>query len=289
MNRRGFLQVSLTAGGGLLLGFDLFGCKSKKSDQPEAPKPVPIEPRQLDPQTPPTAGSGADLNAWIRIDPDGKVTLFIPEAEMGQGVLTSLPMILADELAAKWEDVSAVNAPLDEAKYGRQSTGGSTSIRTGVDQLRKAGAAARAMLIAAAAAEWKVDPSECVAEDGTVTHPGGKSAGYGELVEQGRDHRAARRSRADARRQAALHRQADAAPGHPVQDRRQRGVRHGRPRARHGLRLGRALPDLWRLAESGRRRRGAQGAGRARRGRASPPAWPWSPTTPGPRSRDARR
>lgn len=176
MDRRNFLKVGAAGGGGLLLGFSLFGCKSskegaggatgtgKETEAPAAPQPH-------------------DLNAWVRIDTDGTVTLTVSEAEMGQGVLTALPMILAEELDADWSKVRSEHAPANEALYGFQLTGGSTSVRQGFEPLRTAGAAAREMLVAAAAQTWGVEPGTCQTKQGTVVHePSGRSAGYGELA-----------------------------------------------------------------------------------------------------------
>jgi isoquinoline 1-oxidoreductase beta subunit len=126
---------------------------------------------------------GAELNAWIRIDPDDTVTMSVPESVMGQGILTGVAMILAEELDADWATVRAEHAPADGARYGRQSTGGSTSTRGSWDALRKAGATARAMLIAAAAAAWRVPAGELTTEPGAVVHAAtGRRATFGKLA-----------------------------------------------------------------------------------------------------------
>ena len=127
------------------------------------------------------------LNAWIEISPDDLVTITVSQSEMGQGVYTSIPMIVADELEADWKTVRFRAAPAaDEYKnpiWGMQSTGGSTSIRHFHDLLRKAGAAAREMLIQAAAQAWGVPRTECLADKGAVRHPGtGRSSSYGKLA-----------------------------------------------------------------------------------------------------------
>jgi len=122
-------------------------------------------------------------NAFLRIDGDGKVTLWAPRSEMGQGVRTSLPMILAEELDADWRRVRVEQADLDPGKYGEQGTGGSLSVRTSWDPLRKAGAAARDMLLSAAATGWGVEKSTCRSEKGEVLHPvSGRRIGYGALA-----------------------------------------------------------------------------------------------------------
>ncbi len=148
LSRRRFLEIGSATGVGLFVGFH-----------------IPVRSRFS-----PLAAS-AELNAFIHIGTDEVVTIFVNESEMGQGVLTSLPMILADELEADWSKIQSKHAPADSAKFGRQGTGGSSSVRVGYPNLRKAGAAAREMLIAAAAEEWDVDPATCNADNGSVVHP----------------------------------------------------------------------------------------------------------------------
>ncbi|NDJ77302.1 MAG: xanthine dehydrogenase family protein molybdopterin-binding subunit, partial [Chloroflexi bacterium] len=122
-------------------------------------------------------------NAYIRIAPDNTITLIVHRSEMGQGVATALPMILADELDADLDAVRTEQAPPDRV-YGDQVTGGSQSISGSYNTLRVAGARARAMLLAAAALTWRVDAAECRTELGTVLHDAsGQSATYGELAE----------------------------------------------------------------------------------------------------------
>jgi isoquinoline 1-oxidoreductase beta subunit len=127
-------------------------------------------------------------NAFIRIDPAGKTTLVMPQVEMGQGVYTSVAMILAEELDADYQQVVLEHAPPNDKLYGNplfgiQVTGNSNSIRAFWKPLREAGAAARAMLIQAAAQQWKVDPASCTAADGQVRHIGsGRKTGFGTLA-----------------------------------------------------------------------------------------------------------
>ncbi len=180
LTRRSFLSVSAAAGGGLLLGFRLPG------RAPSAPAP------ERD-----AAGAFAP-NAFIRIDPDGRITLVMPKVEMGQGTYTSMAMLIAEELEVDLSQVQLEHAPPDDARYaepffGVQETGGSTSVRGNWVPLRQAGATARTMLIAAAAATWNVDPGNCKAEHGQViewrsSDPNvrlrGRRLGYGELVQQ---------------------------------------------------------------------------------------------------------
>jgi len=127
-------------------------------------------------------------NAFIRIDPAGKTTLVMPQVEMGQGVYTSVAMILAEELDADYQQIVLEHAPPNDKLYGNptfgiQVTGNSNSIRAFWKPLREAGAAARAMLIQAAAQQWKVNPASCTAADGQVRHIGsGRKSGFGTLA-----------------------------------------------------------------------------------------------------------
>lgn len=127
-------------------------------------------------------------NAFIRIDETGRTVLMMPQVEMGQGVYTSIAMILAEELDADWAKVEVQHAPPNDKFYanpafGLQATGGSTSIRAWWMPLRKAGATARAMLVQAAASQWGVDAASCTASKGEITHAAsGRNLGYGELA-----------------------------------------------------------------------------------------------------------
>jgi isoquinoline 1-oxidoreductase beta subunit len=164
-SRRQFLTAAVTAGGGLLIGFTLPGRSDAASGTP---------------------GSAFQPNAFIRITPDNDVTLIVSMAEMGQGVLTSLPQLLAEELEADWKRIRFEQAPVDPAYnnplFGMQGTGGSTSVRAFYEPLRKAGAAARELLITAAAESWGVDRATCHARDGAVHHHSGRQLSYGELA-----------------------------------------------------------------------------------------------------------
>ena len=168
-SRREFLQVSLTIGGALVLGFRFPGAMAavqKPKDESFAP------------------------NAFIRIDNKGRVTFISPQAEMGQGVYTSISMILAEELDVPWAQVQVEAAPPSDKLYGNpffhiQVTGNSNSIRAFWIPLRKAGAGARAMLVEAAARRWRVDRAACHTESGEVIHgESGRKLAYGDLVSQ---------------------------------------------------------------------------------------------------------
>ncbi len=165
-DRRSFMKVSGLVGGGILIGFNLFtSCKDKAE--------VPVDIAQLDYK---------DFNAFIKIADNGAVTIFSPNPEIGQGVKTSMPMIIAEELDVPWDMVYVQQAPLDTENFTRQVAGGSQSIRVGWDALRQTGATARQMLINAAAAKWNVDAADCTTEDGIIHSPNGDKLGYGEVV-----------------------------------------------------------------------------------------------------------
>src|SRR5207247_3238453 len=165
VTRREFLETATVAGAGLVIGFHI-------------PGGARFGPTPVAPFTP---------NAWLRINPDESVLLMVDRSEMGQGVTTSLPMLLAEELEADWTKVRIEFAPAAKEYinplFGVQGTGGSTSVRAGWMPLRKAGAAAREMLVAAAAQTWKVNKSECRAERGAVVHgPTKRRLTYGALA-----------------------------------------------------------------------------------------------------------
>ncbi|HJT18408.1 MAG TPA: molybdopterin cofactor-binding domain-containing protein, partial [Thermoanaerobaculia bacterium] len=121
-----------------------------------------------------------DLNAFVQVGTNCIVTIYVPKSEMGQGVRTAIPMMIADELDADWKKVRIKQADFDK-KYGNQGTGGSSSVRTTWMPMRKAGATARAMLVAAAAKKWSVDPSMISVSNGLVTS-GKHKATFGELA-----------------------------------------------------------------------------------------------------------
>ncbi|MGB3149833.1 MAG: molybdopterin cofactor-binding domain-containing protein, partial [Maribacter sp.] len=167
-SRRSFLRTSSLASGGMLIGFNLFtACKDNVR--------MPVDIAELDYN---------DFNAFIKISNEGMVTIFSPNPEIGQGVKTSMPMIIAEELDVPWENVNVVQVALDTKNYTRQVAGGSQSIRFGWDALRETGASARQILINAAAARWGVDPSECSAKQGVITNANGNTLSYGEVVNE---------------------------------------------------------------------------------------------------------
>jgi isoquinoline 1-oxidoreductase beta subunit len=164
VSRREFLRASAIAGGGILLASYL-------------------EPLAAMETLGAGASSDATLNAFIRITPDGIVTITAKNPEVGQGVKTMLPMLIADELDVDWKNVRIEQAPLDTTKFSGQVAGGSTATPNNWLPMRRVGAAGRAMLVAAAAQAWGVPASECVTEKGVVRHPASKrSRSYGELA-----------------------------------------------------------------------------------------------------------
>ncbi|MBV9911509.1 MAG: xanthine dehydrogenase family protein molybdopterin-binding subunit, partial [Sinobacteraceae bacterium] len=131
------------------------------------------------------------VTPFVRVDPDNTVTVIIKHVEMGQGVWTGLPAVVADELDASWDQMRIESAPAQVPQYGNlqfdpkgnmQGTGGSTSMANSWDQLRQAGAAARAMLVQAAAARWHVPSEQIAVSEGVISHPSGKHASFGELA-----------------------------------------------------------------------------------------------------------
>jgi len=166
-SRRHFLKSAAAVTGGLVIGFWLPERGGRAFAQ-GAPKPV-------------------HPNAFLRIGKDGTVTVVVKHLEFGQGVTTSLPMLLAEELECDWTKVRAELAPAGpefaNLAFGMQGTGGSSSVSNSWEQFRTVGAQARTMLVAAAAAQWKAKPADCRAEKGFVIGPGGRKASFGQLAE----------------------------------------------------------------------------------------------------------
>jgi len=167
--RNRFLQTSLT--GGLILAFNL---SQRGPSQPFGSSPP--------------AGSESTPADFLRIGPDGTVTMIINKSEMGQGVYTSLPMLIAEELECDWKQIRVEPAPVaavyNNPLAGMQMTGGSMSVRTEWERLRTVGAAVREMLLEAAADTWGVPKARCHADNGMVFHDSGRKLSYGELAEK---------------------------------------------------------------------------------------------------------
>ena len=158
VSRREFVKIAGAASAGLAIGLRL-----PRADAAET-----------------KAAATAELGPFVHVATDGTVTVYVSKSDMGQGVRTSLPMIVAEEMGADWKRVRVVQADLDR-KYGRMGTGGSSSVRTMWMPLRQAGATARAMLVAAAAAKWNVPAGEITVANGVVQH-GSSSATFGDLA-----------------------------------------------------------------------------------------------------------
>jgi isoquinoline 1-oxidoreductase subunit beta len=165
ITRRSFLQVSVATGGGMLIALHL-------------------DPAELLAQGPPGgAAVRYDALAFVKIAPDGIVTITSKNPEIGQGIKNMLPMIIADELDVDWSSVKVVQADVDQSKYGAQVAGGSTATPTNWDPMRQVGSAIRQMVLAAAADKWSVPVSELTTASGRVMHASSKrSVGYGELA-----------------------------------------------------------------------------------------------------------
>jgi isoquinoline 1-oxidoreductase subunit beta len=166
LDRRSFLKASALTGGGMMLSISWLSSFGAAEKVAALNLPAPA----------------TELNGYIQITPDNVVKLMCPNPEFGQNVMTSLPMILAEELDADWQQVTVEMAPHDDVKFGRQFTGGSQSVRAYWKPLRQAGASARQMLREAAAQTWGVPTDEVTTKAGTLSHASGKSATYGEMA-----------------------------------------------------------------------------------------------------------
>jgi isoquinoline 1-oxidoreductase beta subunit len=172
VDRRSFLRVTALAGGGIMFGsyLDLFGASDASAATLAAPA---------------SGAAAGDFapNAFIRLTPDGIVTIIAKNPEIGQGMKTALPMMIADELDVDWKNVRIEQAPLDTTKFQAQSAGGSTATPTNWLPMRRVGAAGRAMLVSAAASTWGVPESSCETTAGVVHHrASNRSLSYGELA-----------------------------------------------------------------------------------------------------------
>lgn len=167
--RRQFLEATATVSGGFMLATLPLGLGQPASAQTAAPGP--------------TAATTLSPQVFIRIDADGSIRILAARPDMGQGIKTSAPMVIADELDADWSRVTVEQSPANSAIYGSQTVGGSRSTPASWDMLRRCGAAARAMLVAAAAQVWSVPAAECSTSAGFVIHAAtGRRLGYGELA-----------------------------------------------------------------------------------------------------------
>jgi isoquinoline 1-oxidoreductase subunit beta len=165
-SRRSFLKVSALSGGGFILGINWLSAATTVKDATELDR----------------VKDWFDFKGYIKITADNTIKILSPNPEFGQNVMTSLPMIVAEELDADWKNVVVEQAPHNNQIYGRQFTGGSQSVRTYWKPLREAGAAARQMLREAAAQTWNVPVAEITTKAGVLSHSSGKSATYGEMA-----------------------------------------------------------------------------------------------------------
>src|SRR5262245_32993135 len=164
LDRRTFLRVTAVAGGGMMLGL---------YDRSDALAQAPADLSAL----------AFAPGAFVRIAPDGIATIMAKNPEVGQSIKVLLPMLIAEELDVDWKNVRIEQADLNVAKYGNQFAGGSVAVPNHWLPMRQVGAAARRMLVTAAATEWKVPESECSTASGRVRHAkSGRSLGYGELA-----------------------------------------------------------------------------------------------------------
>src|SRR5215212_7753385 len=177
--RRSFLRALNLTVGGIALGY-YFPVEAQRPTN-EPGKPAAPKPRTGS-QTVEASAPGLNPNVFIHVGPDGTVTIVCHRSEMGQGIRSSLPVLIADELGAEMAHVTIVQGDGDKA-YGDQNTDGSNSIRGIYEDMRRVGATARVMLVATAAKRWNVRPEDCVARDHVVTHlPTGRGLGFGELA-----------------------------------------------------------------------------------------------------------
>lgn len=166
LGRRSFIKLSGVGGGGLLLA-------TLAPTAIQAAEGAPAQDTLL---------VSAELNAFVKVGTDGKITIYSSNAEMGQGIKTALPMVIAEELGAKWEDVVVVQSPVDEARFGRHGAGGSTTVNRTFDQMRTMGASAREMFIGAGALVMEVSRDELTAENSRVTHTSGRYRTFAQLA-----------------------------------------------------------------------------------------------------------
>jgi len=167
LNRRNFIVNSGIAGGGLVIGFNLFSSFKKNEDL-----------EKLN-----SNSKQSEFNSHIKISKSGDITIFAPNPEIGQGIKTTLPMLVAEELDVAWKDVNVVQAKLDREKFTNQWAGGSMGVMLAWQPLRKSGATARQMLINAAAKKWNISSSDCFTKNGSVYNNLNQKYSYAELVD----------------------------------------------------------------------------------------------------------
>jgi hypothetical protein len=217
LNRRSFLQVSAAAGGGMLIALHL-------------------DPVELLAQGPPGAAAVRyDALAFVKIAPDGLVTITSKNPEIGQGIKNMLPMIIADELDVDWSSVKVVQADVDQSKYGAQVAGGSTAMPTNWDPMRQVGSAIRQMVLAAAADKWSVPVNELTTASGRVMHAStsarlGTASWHSRCGQAGAD---SQHGAAEGSEGLQDHRQADARRGHDRGHHGQADLQHRLHRPRH--------------------------------------------------------
>lgn len=163
MNRRQFLKATALAGGGMMLQIAIPAGSALAKELG-------------------TLVGSAELDAYVKIASDGTITIYSANPEMGQGVKTALPMIIAEEMGAKWADVKVLQAPVNEARFGLQGAGGSTTVPRSFDLMRRMGATAREMLISAASEAMEVPKGELTARDSEVIHKSGQKLSFGQLA-----------------------------------------------------------------------------------------------------------
>lgn len=168
LGRREFLKLSGVLGGGFVLAATVPGVTAQVGEAKVDKDQVLV--------------SSAELNAFIQVDREGKITIYSANPEMGQGIKTALPMIIAEELGARWEDVRVLQAPVDAERFGQQRAGGSTTIPRTFDQMRRMGASAREMFISAGSLVMESPREELKTENSQVVHTSGRAMTFGELA-----------------------------------------------------------------------------------------------------------
>ncbi len=172
LDRRSFLKITGVAGGGFVIASVCPAALASEAESESAAS-------ETDGEAPVVT---SELNAFIKVSSDGKITIYSANAEMGQGIKTALPMIIAEELGARWEDVEVLQSPVNESRFGRQGAGGSTTIPRTWNQMRRMGASAREMFISAGALVMEVSREELKTADSKVTHGSGRYLTFGQLA-----------------------------------------------------------------------------------------------------------